>query len=110
RRDLAIGKQHGREEMAEHGLAGVLALSPLAEVFRLAAPAGIERGRGAADDVFGALVHAGIRAGNATAGNTSLRAKRSNPEPHEQPGLLRRFAPRNDDRTYCAASAACSVG
>src|SRR5262249_12381549 len=59
RRDLTIGKQHGREQLAEHGLTGLCAQSSFAEVFRLIAAAGIERGGGVANDVFGAVVHAG---------------------------------------------------
>ena len=51
--DLALRKQHRRQEMAEHGIAGVAGQALLAQLARLVAAAGIEGGGGAANDVFG---------------------------------------------------------
>src|SRR5258708_39778907 len=58
--DLALRKQHGGQEMAEHGIAGGAAQSLFADLARLIALAGIEGGSGAANGFFGGvLAHAG---------------------------------------------------
>jgi hypothetical protein len=51
--NLAPGKQYRRKQMAEHRLAGRSRQTVLAELKGLVAPAGVEGGRGAANEVFG---------------------------------------------------------
>ena len=51
--NLAFGKQHRGQQMAEHGIAGRAAQPLFAELARLVRLPGIERGGGAANDVLG---------------------------------------------------------
>ncbi len=60
RLDRALGKQYGGQQMMEHGIAGLASETLLAEAQCLLRLAGIEGGRGAADDVLGGVLsHAG---------------------------------------------------
>jgi hypothetical protein len=53
RLNFALGEQHGGQKMIEHGIAGLAAQTLLTELARFIGLAGIEGGRGAANDVLG---------------------------------------------------------
>jgi hypothetical protein len=56
--NLALGKQYSGQEMAEHGVAGRADQTLFAQLKRLVAPAGVEGGCRAANDVLGGFFHA----------------------------------------------------
>jgi hypothetical protein len=55
---VALGKQHGRQQVMEHGIAGVVNQTLFAQPVRFITPARIEGGGGPANEVLGGvLVH-----------------------------------------------------
>src|ERR1700688_2296916 len=81
RLNLALRKQHGGQEMVEHGLAGLAAQTLFAEFARLVRLAGIEGCSSAADDVLGGgFRHAGhIRTKGRGCNRLSSSAKADDP-------------------------------
>jgi hypothetical protein len=86
--NLAFGKQHGGKQVAKHRLAGRADQTLFAQLAGLVAPARVEGGGRAADDVFGGFFHAPTLEQRSGAATAVIVRESGRSSTHRLPGLI----------------------